>query len=130
MFCGHCGPCRRGQENLCENIADGGILGFHRDGVAAQYVRIPVRQTVPVPKGVGGRQAATAPVTFGTVQHMLFDNAKLVLPGETILVHAGASGIGTTAILMAKAIGARVLTTVGSDEKMAAVYGRWAPTMC
>jgi alcohol dehydrogenase len=54
------------------------------------------------------------------VQHMLFDNAKL-LPGETILVHAGASGIGTTAILMAKAIGARVLTTVGSDEKMVAV---------
>ena len=120
MFCGHCGPCRRGQENLCENIADGGIMGFHRDGVAAQYVRIPVRQTVPVPKGVGWAQAATAPVTFGTVQHMLFDNAKL-LPGETILVHAGASGIGTTAILMAKAIGARVLTTVGSDEKMVAV---------
>jgi NADPH:quinone reductase and related Zn-dependent oxidoreductases len=59
---------------------------------------------------------------------MLFDNAKL-LPGETILVHAGASGIGTTAILMAKAIGARVLTTVGSDEKMARSR-RWAPTMC
>ena len=120
LFCGHCGPCRRGQENLCENIADGGIMGFHRDGVAAQYVPVPVRQTVPVPQGVGWAQAATAPVTFGTVQHMLFDNAKL-LPGETILVHAGASGIGTTAILMAKAIGARVLTTVGSDEKMVAV---------
>ena len=120
MFCGHCGPCRRGQENLCENIADGGIMGFHRDGVAAQYVRVPVRQTVPVPDGVGWAQAATAPVTFGTVQHMLFDNAKL-LPGETILVHAGASGIGTTAVLMAKAIGARVLSTVGSDEKMVAV---------
>jgi len=117
IFCGHCGPCRRGQENLCENIADGGIMGFHRDGVAAQYVRVPARQTVPVPRNVDWAKAATAPVTFGTVQHMLFDNAKL-LAGETILVHAAASGIGTTAVLMAKAIGARVLGTVGSDEKM------------
>ena len=120
IFCGHCGPCRRGQENLCENIADGGIMGFHRDGVAAQYVRVPARQTVPVPANVDWAKAATAPVTFGTVQHMLFDNAKL-LAGETILVHAAASGIGTTAVLMAKAIGARVLGTVGSDEKMAAI---------
>jgi alcohol dehydrogenase len=120
VFCGHCSPCRRGRENLCENIADGGIMGFHRDGVAAQLVRLPVRQTVPVPAGVEFAQAATAPVTFGTVQHMLFDNAKL-LPGETILVHAAASGIGTTAVLMAKAIGVRVLGTVGSDEKMGPV---------
>jgi len=120
MFCGHCPACRRGQENLCENIADGGIMGFHRDGMAAQYVRLPVRQTVPVPDGVSWAEAATAPVTFGTVQHMLFDNARLQ-PGETILVHAAASGIGTTAVLMAKAIGARVLATVGSDEKMAPI---------
>ncbi len=120
MFCGHCTACRRGRENLCENIAEGGIMGFHRDGVAAQYVRMPMRQTVPIPAGVDWAQAATAPVTFATVQHMLFDNAKLEA-GETILVHAGASGIGTTAVLMAKAVGARVLATVGSEEKMAPV---------
>ncbi len=120
VFCGFCPACKRGEENLCENIADGGIMGFHRDGVAAQFVRLPARQTVPIPPGVGWAQAAAAPVTFGTVQHMLFDNAKL-LPGETILVHAAASGIGTTAVLMAKSIGARVLATVGTDEKMAAV---------
>src|SRR5262249_22797524 len=120
IFCGQCGACRRGQENLCENITDGGIMGFHRDGVAAQFIRLPERQTVPIPANVDWAQAATAPVTLGTVQHILFDNAKL-LAGETILVQAAASGIGTTAVLMAKAIGARVLGTVGSDEKLAAV---------
>jgi len=120
MICGHCPACLRGQENLCENIADGGIMGFHRDGLAAQYVRLPARQTIPVPAGVDWATSATAPVTFATVQHMLFDNARLVA-GETILVHAAGSGVGTTAVLMAKAVGARVLATVGSEEKIARV---------
>ena len=69
--------------------------------------------------GAGRRrleQAACAPIGFGTVQHMLFDNAKLE-PGESILVHAGGSGIGTAAIKMAKAIGCTVYTTVGDDDK-------------
>jgi NADPH:quinone reductase-like Zn-dependent oxidoreductase len=57
-------------------------------------------------------------VAFGTVQHMLFDNAKLE-PGETILVQAGGSGIGSAAIKMAKAIGCTVITTVGDDDKAA-----------
>ena len=68
------------------------------------------------PKGVSFEDAACAPIGFGTVQHMLFDNAKLE-PGESVLVHAGGSGIGTAAILMAKAIGCTVYTTVGDDEK-------------
>ena len=55
------------------------------------------------------RDAACAPVAYSTVQHMLFDNAKLQ-PGETVLVHAAGSGIGTAAILMAKAIGCEVFT--------------------
>ena len=62
------------------------------------------------------RDAACAPIAFSTVEHMLFDNAKLQ-PGETILVQAGGSGIGTVAIKMAKAIGCTVITTVGDDEK-------------
>jgi alcohol dehydrogenase len=62
------------------------------------------------------RDAACAPIAFSTVEHMLFDNAKLA-PGETILVHAGGSGIGTVAIKMAKAIGCTVITTVGDDAK-------------
>src|SRR4029453_14871062 len=66
--------------------------------------------------GVTLRDAACAPIAFSTVQHMLFDNARLQ-SGETILVHAGGSGIGTAAIQMAKAIGCTVITTVGDDVK-------------
>ena len=72
---------------------------------------------IPVPAGVSERDAACAPIAFSTVQHMLFDNAKLQ-PGETVLVHAGGSGIGTVAIMMAKAIGCTVITTVGDDSKI------------
>ena len=97
-----------------ENV--GGIMGFHVDGFARDLVNMPARLVVPVPEKVSFRDAACAPIGFATVQHMLFDNAKLK-PGETILVHAGGSGIGTAAILMAKAIGCTVITTVGDDEK-------------
>ena len=70
-----------------------------------------------MPAEVSFRDAACTPIAFSTVQHMLFDNAKLA-PGETVLVHAGGSGIGTAAIKMAKAIGATVITTVGDDAKV------------
>ncbi len=112
--CGHCKACREGRDNLCENVA--GIMGFHIDGFARELVNRPERLTIKVPDGVSFEQAACAPIGFGTVQHMLFDNARLE-PGETILVHAGGSGIGTAAIKMAKAIGCTVITTVGDDDK-------------
>jgi NADPH:quinone reductase-like Zn-dependent oxidoreductase len=112
--CGHCKACREGRDNLCENVA--GILGFHVDGMARQWINRPERLVVPVPPGVAMEDAACAAIGFGTVQHMLFDNAKLE-PGESILVHAGGSGIGTAAIKMAKAIGCTVYTTVGDDAK-------------
>ncbi len=114
LTCGTCAACRAGRDNLCENIK--GILGFHVDGFARDLINMPARLTIPVPAGVSLRDAACAPIAFSTVEHMLFDNAKL-LPGETILVHAGGSGIGTAAIKMAKAIGATVITTVGDDAK-------------
>jgi NADPH:quinone reductase-like Zn-dependent oxidoreductase len=112
--CGHCKACREGRDNLCENVA--GIMGFHIDGFARELINRPERLVIKAPKGVSFEEAACAPIGFGTVQHMLFDNAKLE-PGESILVHAGGSGIGTAAILMAKAIGCTVYTTVGDDEK-------------
>jgi NADPH:quinone reductase-like Zn-dependent oxidoreductase len=114
LTCGHCRACREGRDNLCENV--GGVLGFHIDGFARERLNLPARLVIPVPDRVSFEDAACAPIAFGTVQHMLFDNAKLE-PGETILVHAGGSGIGTAAIKMAKAIGCTVYTTVGSDEK-------------
>jgi alcohol dehydrogenase len=114
ITCGVCKACRQGRDNLCENV--GGIMGFHIDGFARDLLNIPARLVITVPQGVSLRDAACAPIAFATVQHMLFDNAKLE-PGETVLVHAAGSGIGTAAILMAKAIGCTVITTVGDDAK-------------
>jgi alcohol dehydrogenase len=114
LTCGACKACREGRDNLCENV--GGIMGFHVDGFARELLNMSARLVIPVPKGVNLRDAACAPVAFSTVEHMLFDNAKL-MPGETILVHAGGSGIGTVAIKMAKALGCTVITTVGDDAK-------------
>jgi alcohol dehydrogenase len=114
MTCGVCKACREGRDNLCENVS--GIMGFHVDGFARDLINLPARLVIPVPKGVSMRDASCAPIAFATVEHMLFDNAKLQ-PEETILVHAGGSGIGSTAIKMAKAVGCIVITTVGDDEK-------------
>ena len=116
LTCGTCKACREGRDNLCETVT--GIMGFHVDGFARDLVNMPARLVVPIPPGVSYRDAACAPVAFGTVQHMLFDNARLE-PGETILVQAGGSGIGTAAVKMAKAIGCTVITTVGDDAKAA-----------
>lgn len=115
LTCGTCKACREGRDNLCENVA--GIMGFHVDGFAQELLNMPERLVIPVPDGVNARDAACAPIAFSTVQHMLFDNAKLQ-PGETVLVHAGGSGIGSVAIKMAKAIGCTVITTVGDDSKI------------
>jgi alcohol dehydrogenase len=114
MTCGKCAACREGRDNLCENV--GGIMGFHIDGFARDLINLPARLVIPVPEGVSLRDAACAPIAFGTTEHMLFDNAKLN-PGETILVHAAGSGIGSVAIKMAKALGCTVITTVGDDAK-------------
>jgi NADPH:quinone reductase-like Zn-dependent oxidoreductase len=114
LTCGTCRNCRRGRDNLCENV--GGVRGFHVDGLAQELINHPARLVVPVPDGVELVDAACVPVAYATVQHMLFDNARLE-PEETILVHAGGSGIGTIAIKLAKSIGCTVITTVGSDDK-------------
>jgi alcohol dehydrogenase len=116
LTCGVCRACRAGHDNLCEDVK--GLMGFHVDGFARELVNLPARLVIPVPVGVDFNEAACAPIAFATVEHMLFDNAKLE-PGETILVHAGGSGIGTVAIKMAKALGCTVITTVGDDEKAA-----------
>lgn len=114
LTCGHCKACREGRDNLCENA--GGVTGFHVDGFAQDFYNYQARLVVKAPAGISPIDASCAPLTFATSVHMLFDNAKLQ-PGETVLVHAGGSGIGTAAIKLAKDIGATVITTVGSDEK-------------
>jgi len=118
LTCGVCKACREGRDNLCEDVR--GIMGFHVDGFSQERVNMPERLVIKAPAGVEMRDAACAPIAFSTVEHMLFDNAKLQ-PGESILVHAGGSGIGTVAIKMAKAIGCTVITTIGDDAKAAGV---------
>jgi NADPH:quinone reductase-like Zn-dependent oxidoreductase len=114
LTCGICPACLRGRDNLCENVA--GVRGFHISGFAQDLTNHPARLLVKIPDGVSMQDAACVAVAYGTVEHMLFDNARLE-PGETVLVHAGGSGIGSIAIRIAKSIGCTVITTVGSAEK-------------
>ncbi len=114
LVCFDCPRCRAGRENLCERPL--GIRGFHADGVAAERVVVPRATLIRVPDGLGLDAAACAPVGVATVVHMLGDNARLER-GETILVQAAGSGIGTVAVSLAKHLGAQVIATVGSAEK-------------
>ncbi len=94
-------------DRVCALVAGGGY---------AQYCVAPVGQCLPVPKGLSDIEAASLPETTFTVWSNVFDRARL-LAGESLLVHGGSSGIGVTAIQMAKALGATVLVTVGSAQK-------------
>ncbi|MFK7869091.1 MAG: NAD(P)H-quinone oxidoreductase [Roseobacter sp.] len=88
-------------------------------GGYAEYVATAADHCLPVPKGLGLKEAACLPETFFTVWSNVFGRGHLK-GGETFLVHGGSSGIGTTAIQLAHAFGAKVLTTAGSAEKCAA----------
>lgn len=97
-------------EKICALIAGGGY---------AEYALVPKGQYLPIPQSLSMVEAAALPETIFTVWNNVFLRGGLK-PGEAILIHGGASGIGTTAIQMAKAHGARVIVTAGSDEKCAA----------
>lgn len=88
-------------------------------GGYAEYVVTPAAHALPLPKGMGLREAACLPETFFTVWTNVFQRGGLSA-GERFLVHGGSSGVGTTAIQLAHAFGARVFATAGSDEKCAA----------
>jgi putative PIG3 family NAD(P)H quinone oxidoreductase len=95
---------------VCALVAGGGY---------AEYCVAPAPQCLPVPRGLDMTHAAAIPETFFTVWTNVFDRGRLTA-GESILIHGGSSGIGTTAIQLARACGARVFATAGSDEKCAA----------
>jgi NADPH2:quinone reductase len=92
------------------------VCALVNGGGYAELCVAPAGQCLPVPAGLGMVEAAALPETFFTVWTNVFDRGRLVA-GETALFHGGTSGIGTTAIQLARARGARVLTTAGSDEK-------------
>jgi len=98
-------------DRVCALVAGGGY---------AQYCVAPVVQCLPVPAGLSDVEAASLPETFFTVWSNVFDRGRLAA-GETLLVQGGSSGIGVTAIQLAKARGATVFATAGSDEKCAAI---------
>ena len=96
-------------DEVCALVAGGGY---------AELCTAPAPQCLPIPGGLGLLEGAALPETFFTVWTNVFQRGRLQ-KGETILVHGGTSGIGTTAIQLAHAFGARVVTTAGSDEKCA-----------
>ncbi|MFI6848654.1 NAD(P)H-quinone oxidoreductase [Kitasatospora sp. NBC_00085] len=100
-------------DEVCALLAGGGY---------AQLVAVPSGQLLPVPKGLTPEEAAALPEVVSTVWSNVFLTAHL-RPGETVLLHGGASGIGTMAIQLAKAVGARVAVTAGSAEKLARCAG-------
>ncbi len=97
-------------DHVCALVAGGGY---------AEYCVAPIAQCLPVPRGLSDAQAASLPETFFTVWSNVFDRGRLQR-GETLLVQGGSSGIGVTAIQLARAMGCRVVVTVGSDAKAAA----------
>jgi NADPH:quinone reductase len=103
-------------DRVCALVAGGGY---------AQRCVAPVGQCLPVPRGLNDIEAASLPETFFTVWQNVFQNARLH-SGETLLVQGGSSGIGVTAIHLAKAFGATVIVTAGSDEKCAACVAQGA----
>lgn len=92
------------------------VCALVQGGGYAEYCAAPVRQCLPVPKGLSAIEAASLPETFFTVWSNVFDRAHLV-SSETLLVQGGTSGIGVAAIQMANALGHRVFATAGTDEK-------------
>jgi NADPH2:quinone reductase len=97
-------------DQVCALVPGGGY---------AEYCAVHESSALPIPKGLSSTEAAGIPETFFTVWTNVFERGALQ-PSETLLVHGGTSGIGTTAILLAKAFGSKVIVTAGSDEKCAA----------
>jgi len=114
VSCGQCNHCLSGWDNLCPRYM---LIGKNLPGGYAELVKVPVQNLVPLPPDLSFVTAACLPAVFMTTWNMVFDQAKLA-PGEWILVHAGGSGVGSAAIQLARMVGANVITTAGSDEKV------------
>ena len=119
VSCGACERCLRGDDNLCRSY---GIFGEHFPGGYAEYVCVPRQNILPKPKGMPFEQAACLPLTFLTAWTMLVRRAQLVA-GETVLIQAGGSGVGSAGIQIAKLLGAQVIATGSTDAKLAKAKG-------
>lgn len=114
LSCMHCEYCLSGRDNLCASY---GILGSRANGGYAQYVKAPSFNVIPKPKNLSFEDASSIPLVFLTAWHMLVGRVSLK-PGETLLVHAAGSGVGSAAIQIGKLLGARVFATASTDAKL------------
>jgi NADPH:quinone reductase-like Zn-dependent oxidoreductase len=115
VSCGRCEQCLAGRDNFCAEYV---LFGRQIFGGYAEFVRSPGVNAIPIPGNLSFEEAAAIPLVFLTAWHMLFNRARLC-PAETVLVIAGGSGVGSAAIQIAKAAGARVIATAGSEPKLA-----------
>ena len=115
ISCGACARCASGADQLCPKY---GILGETCDGGLAELVAVPAVNLVAKPERLGYEDAAALTLSFLTAWHMLVARAEL-REGETVLVHAGGSGVGSSAVQIARHLGARVIATAGSARKLA-----------
>lgn len=113
--CWRCEFCISGRDNLCER---GGYFGMDVPGGYAEYVRVPVSALNPLAPQVGFEQAAASQIAFGTAWHVLITRGGL-RAGQTVLIQAAGSGIGSAAIQLARLAGATVIATAGSPDKLA-----------
>jgi NADPH:quinone reductase-like Zn-dependent oxidoreductase len=114
VSCGKCPACVAGLDNRCRQATN---LGYMIDGGCAEFVRVPEVNCLPYPENLSFEEAAAVPLVFQTAWHMLVDRAQLQ-PGEDVLILGAGSGVGSAAIQVAKFLGARVITTAGSDAKL------------
>ena len=121
LFCGHCETCRSGEENVC--VASD-ILGLGSMGGYAEYVVVPESSLIPIPDGVSDSAAAAVTLSTITAWHMLVEKVR-INPGNVVLVWAAGSGVGSAAIQIARLLGARVIATAGSDEKVKKAIHEW-----
>jgi NADPH:quinone reductase-like Zn-dependent oxidoreductase len=114
LSCGVCERCLSGDDVLCRRYQ---IIGEDLAGGYAEFVCVPRQNILPKPKKLSFEEAACLPLTFLTAHHMLFARAQLK-PGETILVHAAGSGVGSAAVQLAKLAGATVIATASTSAKL------------
>jgi len=114
ISCWKCEQCLAGRDNMCRSY---GLLGAMTHGGYAEYVKVPFRNVLPIPENLSFEQAAAFPLVSMTASHMLFALAGLQ-HGETVLIMGAGSGVGSMAVQLAKFAGARVIATVGSDDKI------------
>lgn len=119
LSCGNCEFCRKDFDSLCASYR---ILGLQVDGGYAEYVKVPARSVILVSGKLFWEEWAAVPLVFLTAWHMLVTRVRLQ-KGETVLIHAAGSGIGSAAIQLAKFLGGRVITTASSDAKLEKAHG-------